>query len=56
MRECVERVVVLERELGRIEGRLQISEVAESTLRDQLERERERAYRLERELRSARLS
>jgi excisionase family DNA binding protein len=33
----------LERELGRLEGRLQITEVAESTLRDQIERERERA-------------
>jgi excisionase family DNA binding protein len=51
----------LERELGRVEGRLQITEVAESTLRDQLERERERAdeernraNRLEEELREAR--
>jgi len=37
----------LERELGRIEGRLQITEVAESTLRESLERERGRADRLE---------
>jgi hypothetical protein len=37
----------LERELGRMEGRLQITEVAESTLRESLERERERADRLE---------
>jgi hypothetical protein len=44
----------LERELGRIEGRLQITEVAESTLREQLERERERADRLEAELRDER--
>jgi len=51
----------LERELGRLEGRLQITEVAESTLREQLERERERADeereradRLEEELREAR--
>ena len=56
MRAWIERVAVLERELGRVEGRLQISEVAESTLGDQLERERERADRVERELRSARLS
>jgi excisionase family DNA binding protein len=67
-REWIERVTVLERELGRIEGRLQITEVAESTLRDQLEREqrradeerqradeeRDRANRLAEELREAR--
>jgi len=44
-REWIERVTVLERELGRIEGRLQITEVAESTLRESLERERERVER-----------
>jgi hypothetical protein len=33
----------LQRELGRLEGRLQITETAESTLRADLERERERA-------------
>jgi hypothetical protein len=33
----------LQRELGRVEGRLQITETAESTLRQELERERERA-------------
>jgi hypothetical protein len=33
----------LQRELGRAEGRLQITETAESTLREDLERERERA-------------
>jgi len=67
-REWIQRVAVLERELGRIEGRLQITEVAESTLRDQLEREqrradeerqradeeRDRANRLAEELREAR--
>jgi excisionase family DNA binding protein len=37
----------LERELGRLDGRLQITEVAESTLKESLERERERADRLE---------
>jgi excisionase family DNA binding protein len=46
-REWIERVTELERELGRMEGRLQITEVAESTLRESLERERERADRLE---------
>jgi len=46
-REWIERVTELERELGRLEGRLQITEVAESTLRESLERERERADRLE---------
>jgi len=48
------RVESLQRELGRLEGRLELTEVAESTLRDQLERERERADRLEGELRDAR--
>jgi chromosome segregation ATPase len=42
-REALSKVETLQRELGRLEGRLQITEVAESTLRDQLERERERA-------------
>jgi hypothetical protein len=47
----------LQRHLGRLEGRLEIlelTEMAESTLREQLERERERADRLEEELRDAR--
>jgi excisionase family DNA binding protein len=46
-REWIERVTELERELGRVEGRLQITEQAESTVRESLERERERADRLE---------
>ena|SRR5215211_6133311 len=46
-REAIEEVKTLQRELGRLEGRLQITEVAESTLRESLERERERADRLE---------
>jgi hypothetical protein len=33
----------LQRELGRVEGRLEITETAESTLRADLERERQRA-------------
>jgi hypothetical protein len=33
----------LQRELGRVEGRLQITETAESSLREDLERERQRA-------------
>jgi hypothetical protein len=41
------------REMGRMEGRLELTEVTESTLREQLERERERADRLEAELREA---
>lgn len=53
-REWVDRIAELERELGRLEGRLELTEVAESTLRDQLERERERADRLERELQQER--
>ena len=49
-REWVERVTALERELGRLEGRLELTERAESTMRDERERlledlarERERA-------------
>ena len=55
-REVAElRAVVrnLERQLGRLEGRLELTEVTESTLREQLERERERADRLEEYLRDA---
>ena len=37
------RVEALQRELGRLEGRLELTAVAESTLRESLERERERA-------------
>ena|SRR5215207_781505 len=42
-REALQKVNVLERELGRLEGRLELTAVAESTLREQLERERQRA-------------
>jgi excisionase family DNA binding protein len=49
-----ERVETLQRELGRLEGRLELTEQTESTLRETLERERERADRLEDELRDAR--
>jgi hypothetical protein len=45
-------MVTLSREIALLEGRLQITETAESTLREQLERER--ADRLERELEEAR--
>ncbi len=55
-RDYQERVEALQRELGRLEGRLEITEVAESTLREQLQRERERADRLEEELRESRRS
>ena len=57
------KVEALQRELGRLEGRLELTKVAESTLWDHLERERkradeerERANRLEEELREARRS
>jgi excisionase family DNA binding protein len=56
VQEYQERVENLQRQLGRLEGRLEITEVAESTLREQLQRERERADRLEEELRDARRS
>lgn len=53
-----DRVEALIRELGRLEGamrtRQELTELAESTLREQLQRERERADRLEEELREAR--
>jgi excisionase family DNA binding protein len=52
--DWLEKVEALRQELGRLEGRLQITEVAESTLRESLERERERADRLESELRDGR--
>ena len=48
--EWLERVSGLERELGRLQGRLELTEVTESTLRESLERERQRADRLERQL------
>ena len=41
--ELFRTVQGLQRELGRLEGRLQITETAESTLRENLERERRRA-------------
>ena len=37
------RIEALQRELGRLEGRLELTAVAESTMRESLERERERA-------------
>jgi len=56
VREERERVEALQRELGRLEGRLEIEAVARSTLEESLTRERERADRLEDELREARKS
>ena len=53
-RELHSRVEALQRELGRLEGRLELTEVAESTLRDSLERERERADAAETEARALR--
>jgi hypothetical protein len=40
-REWMEKVETLRQELGRMEGRLELTAKAESTLREQLERERE---------------
>jgi hypothetical protein len=37
-REWIERVTLLERELGRLEGRLELTERAESTMREERER------------------
>jgi chromosome segregation ATPase len=59
--ELLEVVRGLERELGRLEARLELTEVAESTMQaererllEDLRRERERAERLEADLREAR--
>ena len=54
--EYQERLEALQRELGRLEGRLELTSITETTLRDQLERERERADRAEEELKDARRS
>ena len=53
-REWIDRVTTLERELGRLEGRLELTEVAESTVREALEREREENQRLREELEAER--
>jgi hypothetical protein len=50
------RVEDLQRQLGRLEGQRELEAITQSTLREQLERERERADRLEEELRDARRS
>src|SRR5215218_3764564 len=57
-RDSWSRVTELERELGRLEGemkaRAELTATTESTLRESLERERERADRLEAELQTER--
>jgi excisionase family DNA binding protein len=54
VRELEEELRALERDLGRMEGRLELTERADSTLREQLERERQRADRMEEEARALR--
>jgi hypothetical protein len=54
VREWIDRVNILERELGRLEGRMALTEQTESTLREQLQREKDRGDRLEDELREER--
>ena len=49
-----QRVEDLQRQLGRLEGARELEAITQSTLREQLQRERERADRLEEELRDAR--
>jgi excisionase family DNA binding protein len=56
VREYRDRVEDLQRQLGRLEGQRELEAITQSTLREQLERERERADRLEEELRDARRS
>ena len=51
--ELSERLEDLQRRFGRCEGCLELSQVSETILRDHLKRERERADRLEAELREA---
>ena len=46
----IDRVATLERELGRVEVRAELTEQAHSTTQEDLRRERERAERLESEL------
>ena len=50
------RVEDLQRQLGRLEGQRELEAITRSTLREQLQREQERADRLEEELRDARRS
>jgi chromosome segregation ATPase len=52
-KEIVERLEDLQRHLGRLEGRVELTQDIETTLREQLKHERERADRLEAELREA---
>jgi len=54
VRELETEISDLHYRLGRAEAQVELTEVAESTLREQLERERERADRLEDELRQER--
>jgi hypothetical protein len=53
IRELATRLEDVQYELGRAEARLELTTQTESTLQDALERERERADRLEAELREA---
>jgi excisionase family DNA binding protein len=54
VRELETEIADLSYRLGRAEAQAQLTELAESTVREQLERERERADRLEEELRGER--
>lgn len=53
-REMQQRLEDLQRQLGRLEGRLELEAVAQSTLKDSLDRERQRADALELEARQLR--
>jgi excisionase family DNA binding protein len=54
IRLLAERLAAAASEAGELRGRLELTQTAESTLRESLERERERADRLEEELRDER--
>src|SRR5215207_6689083 len=56
VRSYRERVEDLQRQLGRLEGARELEAITQCTLSEQLQRERERADRLEEELRDARRS
>jgi len=55
VREVREKAEALQKELGLLEGRLELMEISESALRESLQREKERADELRAELERARI-
>jgi septal ring factor EnvC (AmiA/AmiB activator) len=54
LRDIIERAERLQRELGRLEGKIELTDTTESTLREQLEREQQRADKYEAQLQEIR--